>query len=284
MRPEPELEPYLTAHGENRTGPKGSILTRSLQSPLRMKSHFPLPPIRQAALGNSPSTSVLSVRLLLKVFISVSHLCKSVKSVVKFPWLRLAALLPATAALGAAAAPALDLPPETGLFRAGPGAALANAQCLVCHSVEYVSTQPPLPRAFWKASIDKMRAKFGAQIPDDQTALLVDYLVANYGKSDQVTSAPAQAPAASAPPPADARSVMVRHGCFNCHQIATKLVGPPYRLVAAKYAPDPGGTTRVIEQIKNGGGGKWGPIPMPPSPGLSQEELEKIARWILEQK
>ena len=65
--------------------PKGNFLTQSPQSPQRMKSLFPLPPIRHFALGTRqfPLPSVLSVRLLLKVFISISHLCKSVKSVVK---------------------------------------------------------------------------------------------------------------------------------------------------------------------------------------------------------
>jgi cytochrome c551/c552 len=77
---------------------------------------------------------------------------------------------------------------------------------------------------------------------------------------------------------------MLRGGCFNCHQANTKLVGPPFRAVAAKYASDRDGAARVMEQIKNGGAGKWGPIPMPPASGFSPEETAVIARWILEQK
>ncbi len=197
----------------------------------------------------------------------------------------LTVLAASTGALLAANAPdALQLPPETGLFRPGTGAEIANAQCLVCHSVEYVTTQPPLARVFWKGSIEKMRAKFGAQIPADQIPTLLDYLVAEYGKPDGATSAVAAATDAKPAPETDARSIMTRHGCFNCHQLDIKIVGPPLRQVAAKYASAPDGTARIMEQIKNGGGGKWGPIPMPPAPGLSPAEMESIAHWIISQK
>jgi mono/diheme cytochrome c family protein len=73
------------------------------------------------------------------------------------------------------------LPAETASFRVGPGAELAMAQCLQCHSAEYVTTQPPLGRDAWMASIQKMRGKYGASIsPEAETALL-EYLVGNYG-------------------------------------------------------------------------------------------------------
>src|SRR5882762_5040399 len=35
----------------------------------------------------------------------------------------------------------IELPAETGVFKPAPGAELANGQCLVCHSVEYVVMQ-----------------------------------------------------------------------------------------------------------------------------------------------
>ena len=53
------------------------------------------------------------------------------------------------------------LPPETATFKTGPGVEVAKTQCLVCHSADYISTQPRLPRAFWKANIEKMKAKYG---------------------------------------------------------------------------------------------------------------------------
>jgi hypothetical protein len=78
----------------------------------------------------------------------------------------------------------IQLPLETAALKTGPGVELAAASCLTCHSVEYISTQPSLTRTAWKASVDKMRAKFGAPIPDDAVEKLADYLAAAYGKAE----------------------------------------------------------------------------------------------------
>lgn len=75
----------------------------------------------------------------------------------------------------------IALPPETGIYKIAPGVELAQAQCLMCHSTEYVASQPPMPRAFWEANVKKMKEKFGAPTPDTQVAALVDYLTATYG-------------------------------------------------------------------------------------------------------
>lgn len=75
----------------------------------------------------------------------------------------------------------ITLPPETGTYRQAPGVELAQANCLMCHSTEYVAMQPPMPRKFWEAAVKKMKEKFGAPTPDTQVAALVDYLTANYG-------------------------------------------------------------------------------------------------------
>ena len=74
------------------------------------------------------------------------------------------------------------LPAETAAFRAGPGAETAMAQCLQCHSAEYINSQPPLGKDAWKASIGKMRAKYGATVPPEAEAVLLEYLVGAYGK------------------------------------------------------------------------------------------------------
>ena len=74
------------------------------------------------------------------------------------------------------------LPAETATFKPGPGVALATGQCVLCHSADYVSMQPPLDRAGWTASVQKMREKYGAPILTNQVDGLVDYLVKTYGK------------------------------------------------------------------------------------------------------
>ena len=57
---------------------------------------------------------------------------------------------------------------------------LAQSLCITCHSTEYVSTQPPLPRKFWEATVKKMKDKYAAPLPDDNSAL-IDYLTSAYG-------------------------------------------------------------------------------------------------------
>lgn len=74
------------------------------------------------------------------------------------------------------------LPLETAKFKPGPGAELAMAQCMVCHSADYVSTQPRLSGAAWAGIVQKMREKYGAPVPSEQTNRIVEYLVQTYGK------------------------------------------------------------------------------------------------------
>jgi mono/diheme cytochrome c family protein len=73
------------------------------------------------------------------------------------------------------------LPAETSGFRVVPGAEIAMAQCLQCHSAEYITTQPRLGRNAWKASIEKMRSKYGAVVAPETEATLLEYLVGTYG-------------------------------------------------------------------------------------------------------
>lgn len=79
------------------------------------------------------------------------------------------------------AAEKFSLPPEKSGFKSGPGVELAISQCLLCHSADYVSTQPPLPPAAWKAIVLKMRDKYGAPLPEDRLEALLEYLVKTYG-------------------------------------------------------------------------------------------------------
>jgi len=80
------------------------------------------------------------------------------------------------------AAETWKLPPDQPPFRPGAGAAVATANCLLCHSSDYVSTQPPLDRTAWLATVNKMREKYGAPLPTNQIAAVVDYLTATYGR------------------------------------------------------------------------------------------------------
>jgi mono/diheme cytochrome c family protein len=74
-----------------------------------------------------------------------------------------------------------ELPDPVTAFRPGPGQDVAENNCLVCHSSDYISTQPPgLGRKFWEAEVTRMRKAFGAQISDDDARSIADYLSKAY--------------------------------------------------------------------------------------------------------
>jgi cytochrome c551/c552 len=194
--------------------------------------------------------------------------------------------------LGLSAGPLkIDLPPETAAFKPGTGSEIANGQCLICHSVEYVTMQPPLPRAYWTASVKKMREKFGAPLPPEQVEAVVNYLVRNYGQdangaqetaANQSAHAPEANPATTAPSQAlNGEAVATKYGCFGCHNVSLKIVGPAYHDVAAKYHGDPAAFAKIADQIHKGGSGKWGPVIMPPFPMITEAETKALADWIL---
>ncbi len=84
----------------------------------------------------------------------------------------------------------IELPAETATLKDAPGSALVTAQCIVCHSVEYISTQPPLPRTYWQGAVVKMQQKFGAPIEAKDVDAIADYLARNYGISDPLKLPP----------------------------------------------------------------------------------------------
>lgn len=104
--------------------------------------------------------------------------------------LRLIPLAVLAVALIAAAGDAdFTLPPENNTLKPGPGSDLVTAQCLLCHSADYIGIQPRFARAVWKAEVVKMQQKYGAPIATNNIDGLVDYLTANYGKEDAAPKA-----------------------------------------------------------------------------------------------
>jgi sulfite dehydrogenase len=75
------------------------------------------------------------------------------------------------------------LPPEKPVLKTTPGVELVQSNCLICHSAEYLTTQPSLTREQWKASITKMQQKYAAPVTAEAVEPLLDYLVRSYGKT-----------------------------------------------------------------------------------------------------
>jgi len=75
-----------------------------------------------------------------------------------------------------------------------------------------------------------------------------------------------------------------KSGCLGCHAVAVKLVGPAFKDVAAKYAEQADAQNMLMQSIRNGSVGKWGELPMPAHPKISDADLKKLAAWVLSAK
>jgi cytochrome c len=58
---------------------------------------------------------------------------------------------------------------------------------------------------------------------------------------------------------------MAKAGCMACHTMDKKLVGPAFKDVAAKYKGQDV-TAKLMDKVRKGGSGVWGPVPMAPNP------------------
>ena len=83
-------------------------------------------------------------------------------------------------------------------------------------------------------------------------------------------------------PAAQANTALARQqGCLGCHAAASKLVGPSYADVAAKYGNDKAAVQALAASIRAGGSGKWGDMAMPPQAQLKEADARRLASWIL---
>ncbi len=70
------------------------------------------------------------------------------------------------------------------VLKDGSGKDRVQVHCMVCHSTDYIVMNSPfLDRKGWEATVAKMIKVMGAPIPDEDARLIVDYLVASYGKA-----------------------------------------------------------------------------------------------------
>jgi mono/diheme cytochrome c family protein len=83
-----------------------------------------------------------------------------------------------------AAPKTIELPPDSVLLKPStlPGYARAQANCVACHSAEYMVYQPATaPRPYWDARVKRMKAVFKAPIDDADMPAIIDYLAKTYG-------------------------------------------------------------------------------------------------------
>ncbi|MGL4603251.1 MAG: c-type cytochrome [Iodobacter sp.] len=79
----------------------------------------------------------------------------------------------------------------------------------------------------------------------------------------------------------DGAKVAAKYNCLGCHAIDSKIVGPSYKEVAAKYRGQKDAEAMLMKEVRSGlPGGKWGQIPMP-AQQIEEKDLRIIVRWVL---
>lgn len=89
------------------------------------------------------------------------------------------------------------------------------------------------------------------------------------------------APGAQAADAKAAEALAKASGCFACHTIDKKLVGPGYKEIADRYRKDKGAAASLAQKVKAGGKGTWGDIPMPPNAHVKDADIKTLVDWIL---
>jgi cytochrome c len=91
-------------------------------------------------------------------------------------------------------------------------------------------------------------------------------------------------PAAVAEDPARAFRLAEEKGCFECHAIGWKLVGPAFTDVAARYRLDREARDLLVDKLRFGGNRHWGErFNMWPQTNLGDEEAYVLVDWVLSQ-
>lgn len=76
-------------------------------------------------------------------------------------------------------------------------------------------------------------------------------------------------------------ALIAKSDCLTCHKTDSKLIGPAYKDVAAKYENTDANVTMLAAKIMKGGTGVWGQIPMTPHATLSEADAKALAKYVL---
>jgi len=70
--------------------------------------------------------------------------------------------------------------------------------------------------------------------------------------------------------------------CFNCHSFNSKSIGPSFSDINKKYKPVSTDMALISKRIHEGSSGVWGDVKMPSHPELSNEQIQSIVQWIMQ--
>jgi cytochrome c len=144
-----------------------------------------------------------------------------------------------------------------------------------CNKPAAETPPPPAP----EASVAPKAAEPAAPPVEDKPALAEKPVEA----APAMTAKPA-APAAKSGPLTreEALALASKNNCLACHKIDSKLVGPAWKDVAAKYKGDPNAAATIAKHIKAGGsfGGKLSVMPPRGGSQISDADVDRMAKFI----
>jgi cytochrome c5 len=106
---------------------------------------------------------------------------KNIMLIISALALLIANFAPAQGQTAVATRKSIVLPAETVNLKPGKGLDMVQISCLVCHSGDYITMQPPFTKAQWTAEVKKMINVMGAKINENDIIIISDYLAENYG-------------------------------------------------------------------------------------------------------
>ena len=71
-----------------------------------------------------------------------------------------------------------------------------------------------------------------------------------------------------------------RNDCSTCHAANTRIAGPSYAEVAAKYKGDTAMIATLADRIIKGNKGVWGEVAMPAHPNLSKDDAVALVKYV----
>jgi len=72
--------------------------------------------------------------------------------------------------------------------------------------------------------------------------------------------------------------------CGTCHKVDSKVIGPSFNDIAAKYPATDANVDTLANKVIKGGSGHWGTVPMTPHPALALADAQTIVKYILSLK
>ncbi len=98
---------------------------------------------------------------------------------------------------GQKAQKSIELPADHRMadLKPGPGVEKARANCVACHSTDYIVRQPGSDEKHWAQEVRKMIEVFGAPISERDAREIVQYLARAYGPAPSIPRPQPRGPA-----------------------------------------------------------------------------------------